>query len=282
MTKALTKLNPDSASPIIATEYLPPANSIDERAERVGSYYHSGRRAAAQLVVYNVLAGIELIGIKEQIAHGEFTKWCEKHLPEGMSHRSANYFMGLAEALIPKIAALNCGRPGEGFNFKQLQIANGELNDKEIRPFAEAVQEVTNGKAYTDLLREYGLMADPKHQKDRAQSPASKPTAEDAAEAARRFMDQVAADITTLIKPGVHDKHLTRDDIKFFYDEKICAASKWARDLIKSRRSQKVGTVPARQGPPRAPSGMSKKQRAEIAKRAEARWAKLRAKKEQE
>lgn len=271
MKPSLTKLNSPSAlsaSPRetvipIPTEYLPPANSIDERVDRVSAYYNGGRRAAAQLVVFNVLAGIELIGIQEQIAHGEWLKWCEKHLPDGMSYRSANYFMGLAEALIPKIATV------ANFDFKRLQIANGELTEKEIKPFAEAVQEVTNGKAYTDLLREYGLMADKVHQKDRDNSRKKEPTAEDQKALNLAITHRLANDARAWRTTPQIQKDCEAGDLDMLLDEFV-ATSRHIRDLMKSRRSHKQKTA--------APKPqMSPAQRAKIAANARARWAKLRA-----
>jgi hypothetical protein len=230
MKNALTKLSPQPTAAIIPTEYLPPANSIDERVDRVSDYYKGGRRAAAQLVVYNVLAGIELIGIRETIAHGEWLKWCEKHLPDGMSYRSANYFMGLAEALVPKLADV------ANFNFKQLQVANGELTEKEIKPFAEAVQEVTNGKAYTDLLREYGLMADKVHQKDRDNS-RKQPSAEDQKALNIAITHRLANDARAWRTTAQIQKDCEAPDLDMLLDE-LVATSRHVRDLMKSRRQK--------------------------------------------
>jgi hypothetical protein len=233
---ALSKIEPKQQVPaVIPTEYLPPANSIDERAERVGAYYHSGRRAAAQLVVYNVLAGIELIGIREQIAHGEWLKWCDKHLPDGMSYRSANYFIGLAEALIPKLSEL------PSFNFKQLQITSGELSEKEIKPFADAVREVTNGQAYKELLREYGLIADKVHQKDRDNSRKSSPTAEEQKQLNVAVTHRLANDARAWRTTAQIQKDCDASDLSMLLDE-LVATSSHIRQLMKSRR-QKTRTA---------------------------------------
>jgi hypothetical protein len=203
---------PNPQALAVPVEYLPPANSIDERVQRVGAYYHSGKRAVAQLVVYNILAGIELIGIKAEFAHGQWLKWCDQNLPAGMSYRSANYFMGLAEAVLPKLASV------AGFDFKRLQIANGEITNNEIKPFAEAVQEVTNGKAYTDLLREYGLMAAPKHQKDRdnTRKQTAEETEADRKQAAIDFADLLIANDATFCadNKSTHQLHADLDTAK--------------------------------------------------------------------
>jgi hypothetical protein len=231
---------------VIPTEYLPPAQNIDERAARVGSYYHSGKRAAAQLVVYNLLAGIELIGIRDELAHGHWLKWCEKNLPEGMSYRSAAYFIGLAEALIPKIATL------ANFDFKQLQLTNGDLDEKQLQPFSEAVQQVTNGQKFKELLREYGLIRENTPQSKRDNS--RKQTAEEAEAAADALVAQhlqnIAGDIFALIRNAENAVRAQRDDVKCFYEQAICAASKWSRDILKAR---KVGRV--------APRGPSQKKK---------------------
>jgi hypothetical protein len=167
-----------------------------------------------------------------------------------MSYRSANYFMGLAEALIPKIASL------ASFDFKRLQIGNGEISDQEIKPFAEAVQEVTNGKAYTDLLREYGLMADPKHQKDRdnGRKQTAAETEADRQAAALAFADLLIANDATFCADN-KSTHLLHADLDTAKIKEILDAgltrNRLCKDLLKSRKK-------AARLSPRAPQSKKK------------------------
>jgi hypothetical protein len=127
----------------------------EQRVQRIRTYHDGCVRAFGQQMGFAFLAGLELNRVKDEIAHGQFMAWVEKHLPE-IPHRTATRYMGFADALTPKLATV------ANLDTARLQLTNGDLPTEAKAEVLQAVHDVADGKTLTQLYRDLGVIRDKK------------------------------------------------------------------------------------------------------------------------
>jgi hypothetical protein len=194
--------------------------------------------------------------------HGHFLKWCKENLAgRGLSERSAQRYMGFANALQPKLASV------ANFDFPQLRETNGSngaLPESALDTISEAIHEIANGQTFTEMYRDLGLIPDKKKQQHTPQ----KITAEEA-EAQRRatalqFIDALDADLANAASNAELQAIIETKRFKESLDRALTYTSA-IRKLIKDRGGVKKDKKPKAK---KVREVMSEEQRAEIAKAA--------------
>ncbi|KAF0176465.1 MAG: hypothetical protein FD161_3004 [Limisphaerales bacterium] len=124
-----------------------------ERIERINTYHKESLKSLGNHLGFQVLTGVEIVGAREQIPHGQFMDWCETYLPD-ITHRTVTNYLNLAER----------------FAIGQHLISNGDLKllgqgelpeTKRVKIF-DAILEEAKGSTITDLYRRFGIKSEKK------------------------------------------------------------------------------------------------------------------------
>jgi hypothetical protein len=136
-------------SKLAIIDTLTPAQA--ERVDRIKSNHAALGKTFDTQVDLATFVGLDLLKAKEEVGHGKFMEWREAHLPE-IAHRTCTGYMGFASKLA--LAA--------NLNLKQLQAPDHEVTDKEKKALQKAVHDHGDGKCWTQLYRDLGLIRDKK------------------------------------------------------------------------------------------------------------------------
>lgn len=282
-----------SLAKTIHTELLPVASaksaqsadhslslSLDTRAQRITAYAQNAVNSMVQQVGYAFLCGVQLNLAKAELPFGQFEKWVEENvsvrLPDGsakpLGRATAHRWRALAEG----VQTGNDGLRTLVEKAEQHLLANGEFSEPDRLKILQAVHDVTDGKSISDTYRDFGVVRDKVHQKDRDNSRKHAPTAEDQKKLNIEITHRLANDARAWRTTAAIQKDCETSDLSMLLDE-LVSTSSHIRQLMKSRRSNKPAGRDRRSARS-VPSQMSEEQRAEIALAARKRWARERAK----
>ena len=131
-----------------------PAATLEEREQRIRTYYTQAGTAYAMSAYYAVMTGFELHAAREQIGHGHWEEWVKEHCPFGPS--TAWRLMEASRRKyrqIPNLAHVQDFMLGK---------APGDLEPEQRQRLMEAVRDAAAGQTYRQMLLELGLLTDPK------------------------------------------------------------------------------------------------------------------------
>lgn len=153
---------------------LPPENpAILKHIEALKVYDQGIRAAAEDIGSFVCFAGIELLGLKQVCAHGEFEKTCEQYAPE-ISRSARHRYMIVAQDFITK-------NPTVGHLVKNPPlIIDGKVEEKHKALIAKKWHDFADGRLITQIFRDTGAIRQPKQEKH---TPAKEPSAKEKAEA---------------------------------------------------------------------------------------------------
>jgi hypothetical protein len=127
---------------------LVPQRTAAERIALVNSHYHAARCLAAQAAMHAIMAGLELLAVREELGHGAFAAWVEENCE--FTDRTARNYMALADAAKGKLAA------GESFA-GLLEAGPSELSSEDCDNLTRRVREITDGKSLQQLYLDFGV-----------------------------------------------------------------------------------------------------------------------------
>ncbi len=197
-------------------EVLPPEdpNTADSEQSRLAANYvlqaHRMTQQGSQMFAVGALAcGFILLNEKARLPHGEFDKWQRKHLkpisrPTGKRYMQiAGKMHELQESKVSTVRHLLEGtRPSD-------------LTENHIQRIAPMIQEITEGKTFTELGRELGIFKPRNTKSERARKRLAKRTGDavvDAEHDATAWTDEVVALLARVDdhKDAINGKDLTR------------------------------------------------------------------------
>lgn len=218
----------------------PPATTTD-RVERVKSYHASCLQAFSDQMGYAFLIGVELLAIKEELPHGDFMAWRQKHLPE-IAHRTATQYMKFVEKLTQRFPTV--GKLATVSNFKMLP--SGELSTAGKETVLKAVHEAADGKTFTEMYRDLGVIRQPKAPAWHPRKPAKDLTADDAVKLRRDMATQAWGAIELKLESYGADFVLLTDlqvDSQIaFLEQHLSARKRWRNKPRGKRDAQEVAT----------------------------------------
>lgn len=129
----------------------PPRVVIQQTSiDAVNAYHAAAGNAAAQMAVYAVMCGAELIKIQKQVGR-TFVKFVEGNC--SFTYRSARKYMDLAAGV--KDRALKCESDS---HLKLLEHRPSELTPAQSKKLHKAVSEITDGRTLSELYQEFGII----------------------------------------------------------------------------------------------------------------------------
>lgn len=161
LSKAIVLRGARPIATLAEFENLGPANADPgARFALVNEYHDLARTSMAQSCAYMILAGVELLALKEDAEHGTW----EKLFPEAgaksanagafaMPLRTAQRYMGFAAAAKKHVPAL---RESCASNVP-LSLMSPEAREKIVH----AVRKTGDGNTYSDLAKEWGIAKKP-------------------------------------------------------------------------------------------------------------------------
>lgn len=156
MTKAIDPEVMPKQSAAVAVRAVG-ALSVQARVDRVLSLNDQIAGAMRTFAVNVVVCGLELLALKKEVGHGKWLAFFNENLiTKGLSDRSANNYMAVAEAFRRK-SATRCG-----FEVKQLSAGTSEISPEQFDAIKAAMEDMTDATTWHQLLLDFGLMRDPK------------------------------------------------------------------------------------------------------------------------
>jgi len=140
-------------SKLAKAELLPALTNIVDpaRLERIKINHAAMRKTFEYQIDLATFVGIDLLQVKEAVGHGNFMAWREAHLPD-ITHRSCTRYMDF----VLKLDAMS------NLGFQSLLLTEGELPLTVRTNVQQAIRKIGGeGKTWTALYRDLGLVADP-------------------------------------------------------------------------------------------------------------------------
>jgi hypothetical protein len=124
--------------------------------DTINEYHRAAKNAAAQMATYAVLAGLELIKLKKQVGHNNFTPFIEQNLEFG--ERTARRYMALADG-VKNRAALKTDTAVSVLEL--LEISPSELDKDQSDRLCQLIHKVTDGGSISQLYLDFGITKAP-------------------------------------------------------------------------------------------------------------------------